>query len=200
MSNGTLQVRTIEEEIARFKKNVEESGLPQGATLSLMMNAYEAEKATSRNPDAKQDVETFHGYVAQIERLFTKSVEAVSAQKDLVRESVRRELQTKDSLISDLKEELEATKSTAEEAVALKAEVESLRSELASARKTIQALTVVRDSLPDAQTVAELTKRVAELEASNREKDRMIDILASIRKEPDTKPEAKVEADTTAEA
>ena len=143
-NNATLQVRTIDEECARFKKHVEESGLPQGATLSLMMNAYEAEKATSRNPDAKQDVETFHGYVAQIERLYTKSIEAVSAQKDLVRESVRRELKTKDDLIADLKDELETAKHTAEEAVALREEVERLRGELASARQTIQALTVVR--------------------------------------------------------
>lgn len=177
----SLQIRASEEVQAKFKAMANELGMKHGDALSIMINALESEKAAQAVPDMEQAVRDFNAYTAQLQRLYNNSVTAVGLQRDLARESVRRELSSKDELIMDLQERLKEAEKAAKEAAQLEGELEKLRKAYSEAQATIEVLTQIRDTMPDPQKYADLAKRVIELEAASIEKDKLIEKLLSGR-------------------
>lgn len=172
-----LQIRASEEAQAKFKALADEMGMKHGDALAVMMNVYESEKAAQLVPDMEQAVRDFSAYTAQMQRLFNDAVVAVGMQRDLARESVRRELQSKDEVILGLQEKLEEAEQATKRAAALEAELQELRKAHAETLTTVTALTAIRDTLPDAAEVQQMRERITSLEAICKERAETIEIL-----------------------
>lgn len=178
----TLQIRLSAEEQKRFKILADELGMKHGEILSVMMNALESEKAAAVVPDMAQSVQNFNSYLAQIQRLYNQAAQAVGEQKDLAKEAVRHQIESKDETIRDLQTRLAEAEERAAKADALTSEVERLKKSYDEAQKTIEALSAIRDTIPDLAQVQEQQQRIAQLEAASAEKDRTIEILTEALK------------------
>ena len=172
-----LQIRASEEAQAKFKALADEMNMKHGDALAVMLNAYESDRAAQVVPDMEQAVRDFNSYVTQMQRLYNDAVVSVGMQKDLARESVRRELQSKDDVITDLQDRLKEAEETVKKAAAIENEVTQLRKDYAEAQTTIKALTAIRDTLPDAAEVQRMRERITSLEAVCKERAETIETL-----------------------
>lgn len=177
----TLQIRVSEEEQKRFKELAEKLEMKHGDALTTMMNIFQMDKVSKANPRLELDITKFLEHMAQIQRLFTNLAESLGQQHDLARENVRHELESKDQVIADLQKRTELAEAAAKDAEATKKRLMQTEKDLEEARRTIKALTQIRDTMPDPQKYADLAKRVIELEAASIEKDKLIEKLLSGR-------------------
>ena len=169
-----FQIRVSEQEQARFKEVAAELGLKHGECLTAILNAFEADKASRLVPGTEQDVGSFMDHLSQIQRLFTSAIVAYGQQRDIERERVRHELESKDKNILDLQKRLEIAEARAKDAIETKEKLEQAETDLAEARKTIEALTKIRDSAPDPEKYKQMSDKVVSLEAASAEKDKLI--------------------------
>lgn len=175
-----LQIRTTDGEQARFKALATELGMKHGETLSVLMGAYESEKAANAVPEMADQIVSFQQYLSQVQRLFTEAAMACGQQKEIAREAVRRELAAKDQIIVDLQSRLKAAEEQAAHAKAAETELAKARTELAEARRTIEALSQIQASMPSPDDAAAQARRIVELETLCEERSRTIDLLRAL--------------------
>lgn len=177
----TLQIRVSEEEQKRFKTIAEQLEMKHGEALTTIMNTFQMDKVSKANPRLELDITKFLEHMAQIQRLFTNLAESLGQQHDLARENVRHELESKDQVIADLQKRTELAEAAAKDAEATKKRLMQTEKDLEEARRTIEALTLIRNTMPDPEEYKQQAERIVALEAASAEKDKLIEKLLSGR-------------------
>lgn len=180
MSDSVLQIRVSEEERDRFKKFAEELGIKQGSALTEMLNAYELSKTANLLPDTKNDIENFTSLVAQLQRLYTTAVHSIERQKDIAYENLRVDLESKDKVIQNLQERLEIEEKKLQNFYDVIEENNALRKENEDKTQALEALEIVRQSIPDVKEIQNQRLELARLQAKVEEQARTIEILSKL--------------------
>lgn len=106
-------IRVTEETWNKFRLLTDDLGGDQQQALAKIMEVYELEKGKEILPDMKDNIETFEGYTFALVGLYRQALEKCQDMKALVRTEYDAMLRSKDEIIRELQEKLEAAKEIA---------------------------------------------------------------------------------------
>lgn len=158
----TRSIRADEATLDRFKKMSEQFD-NQGKALQALLDAYELDSARAAIPGSADMLDALQGHLSGIQNAFVFALELKQNAEAAAKESVQKTIDTKDKIISENYEKIEA----------LKAENEALRSEakeskeqlseaLKGAKNASEALEATKSSLIDKTEL--LSSKNAEIE------------------------------------
>ncbi len=102
----------------RFKEISAQIGGNQQETLAKLIEAYEFQGGKAVLTEKKADIEQFERYVTALTRMFMGSLQENQDLAAIVRTEFEAQLKSKDDVIQDLQEKLQAAKQTKEQAEA----------------------------------------------------------------------------------
>ena len=102
----------------RFKEISAQIGGNQQETLAKLIEAYEFQGGKAVLTEKKADIEQFERYVTALTRMFMGSLQENQDLAAIVRTEFEAQLKSKDDVIQDLQEKLQAAKPTKEQAEA----------------------------------------------------------------------------------
>lgn len=102
----------------KFKEISSQIGGNQQEALSKLIEAYEFQSGKAVLTEKKADIEQFERYVTALTRMFMGSLQENQDLAAIVRTEFEAQLKSKDDVIQDLQEKLQAAKQTKEQAEA----------------------------------------------------------------------------------
>ena len=158
-------IRVTEETWNKFKLLTDDLGGDQQQALAKIMEVYELEKGKEVLPDMKDSIETFEGYTFALVGLFRQALEKCQDMKALVRTEYDAMLRSKDEIIRELQEKLEAAKGIAGRTEAMEQKYKEM---LAKAEEQVQALEdrIVRNDLAASDREMEWESKYSALEST----------------------------------
>ena len=98
-------LRVNEDDLKKFKEYMKEFDLTQAETFQAIINSFEMAKAKNLITDRAKEIEVFQSTVNNLTSMFISSLAINQTSEERIRESLSAELNTKDKLISKLKED-----------------------------------------------------------------------------------------------
>lgn len=157
--NTTTRSFRITEAISdKIKEIAAEIGGNQQQTFAKLIEAYEMQKGKEVLKDKRSDIETFESYINAITRMYMGSLEDNQNVSNIVKTGFEAQLNSKDSVIQDLQDQLLKAKQTEQEASSiaegltnenarLNNHIESLKSEYETKTADLQEMLKDKDSL-----------------------------------------------------
>lgn len=100
--------RVTDDVMSRFKEIQSEMDLTQDAALRMLVDAYELEQAKSAIPDRETEIANFQAKANELVEAFLYSLQLNQDAEVRIRSEVALQLQSKDKIIMNLQERLEA--------------------------------------------------------------------------------------------
>lgn len=160
----TAKVRSMRisnEVIDQFKAISKSLNMNQDSALKELMDTYELVQQRLVLSSKEDDIDRFQKYLKSLSTMFMSSLQENSDMKNLIRQEFERELQLKDSLLSEKQEELK-----------------KLSSELADVKKESEILKKENTELHDKVEAFQQTLDTKDLLISD--KDKQIDNLNEV--------------------
>lgn len=129
--------------IDQFKEISKTLNMNQDSALKELMDTYELAQQRLVLSNKEDDIERFHKYLKSLSTMFMSSLQENSDMKNLIRQEFERELQLKDSLLSEKQEEL---KKLSSELAELKKESEILEKENTELHDKVEAFQQTLDT------------------------------------------------------
>jgi len=175
MMNEDLKVRSfrISEEVSEKLKQISENFDNQNAALESLISAYEVQSAKAVLTDRQTDISDYDSHLQAIQNAFLHSLEINENAEKRIRAEFQSLLSSKDETIIMLQEQLEAAKSSCEQAERTVQEVTSRAEQEAQA-----ANEQISEYIKQAEN-AEVVKNAAErnAEAAEAARKEIHDIL-----------------------
>lgn len=144
----------------------------QNVALNALISAYEVQQAKAVLTDRQTDVSDYDAHLQALQKAFLHSLEVNENAESRIRQEFQRQLDSKDSVISDLQERIKQAESDVETATShatiatdeanarveqAKNETDSLQKELISANKQVselsESLIAVKSQIADKQQI-----------------------------------------------
>ncbi|MDE6679152.1 MAG: hypothetical protein K2K02_08940 [Ruminococcus sp.] len=170
--------------------------------MQTLLNLYSMDKAGATLSGQETSIKNFQALVNSLVREYTHSLELTANAENRVRDEFSVQLESKDSIISDLQKRLTETEQTAEQTVS---EVENLKEQLQQKEEAVttadEKVKQLEASLADKQTIIEgkdktiitmteeinsLKDKIENVEAVQNENSTLIIQLEELRKEYDS--------------
>ena len=129
--------------IDQFKEISKTLNMNQDSALKELMDTYELAQQRLVLSNKEDDIDRFHKYLKSLSTMFMSSLQENSDMKNLIRQEFERELQLKDSLLSEKQEEL---KKLSSELAELKKESEILEKENTELHDKVEAFQQTLDT------------------------------------------------------
>ena len=138
---STLRVNIGDEE--SFKQYLKDNGYTQAEGFKNLVALMELDNAKEQLSDRAKEIDTFRDTVNKLIGFYINSLEVNQVAEERIREEVKKELSTKDNIISNLQEQLQEQKEKIEEIKAESKEIskdnKALTSEKEKAFEDIKA-------------------------------------------------------------
>lgn len=138
---STLRVNIGDEE--SFKQYLKDNGYTQAEGFKNLVALMELDNAKEQLSDRAKEIDTFRDTVNKLIAFYINSLEINQVAEERIREEVKKELSTKDNIISNLQEQLQEQKEKIEEIKAESKEIskdnKALTSEKEKAFEDIKA-------------------------------------------------------------
>lgn len=187
--------RVTDDVMSRFREIQSEMDLTQDAALKMLVDAYELEQAKNAIPDRETEISNFQLKANELVEAFLYSLQINQDAEARIRAEVALQLESKDKIIQELQERVEAQKELAVAAntAAMEAENKQKQAEEAektakeraqAAEKTAADKTAIAEMLQGKLTEAEakLTE-YPNLKSENEERAKKIEVLQQELKE-----------------
>lgn len=129
--------------IDQFKEISKSLNMNQDSALKELMDTYELVQQRLVLSNKEDDIDRFHKYLKSLSTMFMSSLQENSDMKNLIRQEFERELQLKDSLLSEKQEEL---KKLGSELADMKKESEILKKENTELHDKVEAFQQTLDT------------------------------------------------------
>ena len=129
--------------IDQFKEISKSLNMNQDSALKELMDTYELVQQRLVLSNKEDDIDRFHKYLKSLSTMFMSSLQENSDMKNLIRQEFERELQLKDSLLSEKQEEL---KKLGSELANMKKESEILKKENTELHDKVEAFQQTLDT------------------------------------------------------
>lgn len=142
----TAKVRSMRisnEVIDQFKAISKSLNMNQDSALKELMDTYELVQQRLVLSSKEDDIDRFQKYLKSLSTMFMSSLQENSDMKNLIRQEFERELQLKDSLLSEKQEEL---KKLSSELADIKKESEILKKENTELHDKVEAFQQTLDT------------------------------------------------------
>lgn len=176
-----LQIRASEEVQKKFKEKASELNLSQGETLNTMLLALDMQAGGEKMPTEKGNLDQFQQLANSLTTMYLVALQNSANQKAIAVESIREQLDSKDSQIIQLQKKLEEAKKEAEKSVELQRKLNddekiilNLKEQYTAVEKLNHMLT---SQLSSQENIESMKAELAELRAAVKAKDEIIEIL-----------------------
>ena len=130
---STLRINAGDEE--SFKQYLKENGYTQAEGFKNLVALMELDNAKEQLSDRAKEIDTFRDTVNKLIGFYINSLEVNQVAEERIREEVKKELSTKDNIISNLQEQLQEQKEKIEEIKAESKEISKENKALASEKE-----------------------------------------------------------------
>ena len=130
---STLRVNIGDEE--SFKQYLKDNGYTQAEGFKNLVALMELDNAKEQLSDRAKEIDTFRDTVNKLIGFYINSLEVNQVAEERIREEVKKELSTKDNIISNLQEQLQEQKEKIEEIKAESKEISNNNKALASEKE-----------------------------------------------------------------
>ena len=130
---STLRISAGDEE--SFKQYLKDNGYTQAEGFKNLVALMELDNAKEQLSDRAKEIDTFRDTVNKLIGFYINSLEVNQVAEERIREEVKKELSTKDNIISNLQEQLQEQKEKIEEIKAESKEISKDNKALASEKE-----------------------------------------------------------------
>ena len=130
---STLRINVGDEE--SFKQYLKDNGYTQAEGFKNLVTLMELDNAKEQLSDRAKEIDTFRDTVNKLIGFYINSLEVNQVAEERIREEVKKELSTKDNIISNLQEQLQEQKEKIEEIKAESKEISKDNKALASEKE-----------------------------------------------------------------
>ena len=109
----TLRINAGDEE--SFRQYLKDNGYTQAEGFKNLVALMELDNAKEQLSDRAKEIDTFRDTVNKLIGFYINSLEVNQIAEEKIREEVKKELSSKDNIISNLQEQLQEQKEKAEE-------------------------------------------------------------------------------------
>lgn len=199
MSEEVMKTRSfrISEEVSEKLKAICGEFPNQSVALESLISAYEVQNATAVLTDRQTDISDYNSHMQALQTAFLHSLEVNENAESRIRQEFQRQLESKDSIISDLQERIRKAESDAERAT------EQAAITAAEANASVEQVIKENDSLQEKlnssdKQVSELSVRLTSVQSQVTDKQQIIDNLNQKISEAETATKKADEAEARA--
>ena len=183
--NKTLKTRSFrisEETVKKFKEITDEIGGNQEEALAKLLETYEFQKGKVVLTDKKEEIQKFEQFINILTRMFMTALEDNQNAEVRIKGQFEALLNSKDSIIQDLKEQIAEKKVAADHAVE---EAKKIETELDELKKT---LTGVQNIVIEKEEAIKDKELLLEEITKNRDsyKDQVLSLLGQLEEIKET--------------
>ncbi len=180
MAGYTKQIRTTEEDAARFDKLATALNLSQGDTFELMLSAYEASRGAEAYPSESEQIKTVQRAANTILQTLLAVVAQSEARRDEAEAAVKNKLVSKDETILELQNELKIAQSKIHDYDSLRHQFTETSTRLKALTEDNANLRAITQRMADPALIAQQDQKIATLEARTIEQEKTIQMLWSM--------------------
>lgn len=121
MAENEMKVRSIrlnDETFKKLKEITSAAGGNQQDAIQLMVNAYYMQEQKAALPDCKASLDEFEGYATALISMYTQALQSQQDTRRAVMQEFDAQLKSKDAIIMQMQDKLNAAKQASEEAIA----------------------------------------------------------------------------------
>jgi len=135
-------MRLTEETSEKFRIIAQDLGANQEQAMAKLIEVYEIELGRSAIPEARENIDTFEGYMRAAINMYMQSLENNQNMRALVRTEFESQLKTKDGIIEELhtraKDAEQRAKAASDKEYSYISEIKALKDELETKENELQ--------------------------------------------------------------
>lgn len=110
MAEKVASMRLGEEDLEHFRVFAKENGMNHQQAFKSLVALVELEKARTTSPERAKEIDVFRDTVNKLIGFYSNSLEINKTTEETIREELKKELATKDTVIANLQDQLKDIK------------------------------------------------------------------------------------------